>query len=340
MAPKVTVLMPVYNGADLVRAAIDGVLAQTFTDFELLVVDDASTDDSAAVVDAYADPRISVVRNERNLGQVPSTNRGLHEARGEYVARLDQDDVPLPTRLERQVAVLDAEENVAVAGSWLDYVDERGRVTESLRATIDDFPHFLYLLLANALPLAHSAVMYRREEVLALGGYDEEFALAEDMDLWRRLALRRREARVVPEVLLRYLVHGGQQSHARGGEQRERNRASFTRFVEAFSDAEAAAAAWRLETLDIDPPPDAHRYTAALDRMLTGARTHFEVDDRLDRLVRAHVARMARRSWRSDLSGAPALASWAGERMPLLTRAAAPFLRNARKARRYHGRDD
>jgi len=337
MSPKVTVLLPVYDGAELVRGAIDSVLAQTFADFELLVVDDASPDDSVAVVESYGDPRIRLLRNERNLGQVPTTNRGLHEARGEYVARIDQDDVALPTRLERQVAVLDAELDVAVVGSWVDYVDDRGRIASSLRGTIDDFPQFLYLLLANALPLAHSAVMYRREEVLALGGYDESVALAEDMDLWRRLALHRREGRVVPEVLLRYLVHRGQQSHARGSEQAERNRRSSERFVASFSTAEAAAAAWRLATLDIDPPRDASAYTAALDRLLADARTHFELDERLDHLVKAHVARMARRGWRSDMTSAAELASWAGERIPAATRFAAPLLRGVRKARGYHG---
>ena len=337
MSAKVTVLMPVYNGAELLPTSVSSVLTQTFEDFELLVVDDASTDDSVAVVESFGDQRVCILRNQRNLGQVATTNRGLREARGEYVARLDQDDLALPARLARQVAVLDGESSVAVVGSGVDFVDDRGRVLETLRATVDDRPTFLYLLLANALPLAHSAVMYRRQEVLALGGYDAEFALAEDMDLWRRLALCGREARVVPEVLVRYLVHGGQQSHARSREQQERNRVSAKRFVSSFSDAEAASAAWRLQFLDLDPPRDPRAYTAALDRLLAGARERLGVDGELERLVKAHVARMARRSWRSDMTAAPALATWADARVPIAMRLTAPLLRSARRARRYHG---
>ncbi len=151
----------------------------------------------------------------------------LREARGEYVARLDQDDIALPTRLQRQVAVLDREPNVAVVGSWVDYIDERGRTTESVRKPIDDLPDLLFLLFVKGLPLAHSAVMYRRDLVLELGSYDEAARLAEDTDLWRRIALSRHEARVVPEVLLRYLVHTGS-SRTTAGTSNVRTTASAT----------------------------------------------------------------------------------------------------------------
>jgi glycosyltransferase involved in cell wall biosynthesis len=349
MNPRVTVLVPIYNGAAHFRAAIDSVLAQTFEDFELLLVDDASTDDSVAVVESYDDSRIRLLRNEHNLGQVPTTNRGLREARGEYVARLDQDDACLPRRLEHQVALLDAQPNVAVVGCGIEYVEPGGRIVSTLEPRIDDFPHFVFLLLANAVPLAHSAVMYRREEVTALGGYDESVRLVEDQDLWRRLALRRRDARVVPDILLRYLIHEGQQSRTHHEEQAANNKGSYMRFVETLADADAAAAAWRLETLDIDPPPDPHAFAAGLERVVAGASAKLDLSvgetAELDHNLRGHVGRMARRSWRADMRGAQALASWAGassaERAQLwATRAAAPLLRSARKMRRYHAPHD
>src|SRR5205823_6417419 len=106
--------------------AVDSVLSQTYVDFELLLVDDASTD--AAVDVLPSDPRIRILRNERNIGQIPSLNRGLHDARGEYIARLDHDDVCLPHRLERQVELLDRTPDVALAATWTDIVDNSGAV--------------------------------------------------------------------------------------------------------------------------------------------------------------------------------------------------------------------
>src|SRR5205823_8256702 len=119
--------------------AVASVLDQTHRDFELLIVDDASTDDTVATIERFGDARIRLLRNERNLGQVPSLNRGLREARGEIVARIDADDVARPTRLERQVAALDAEPRVGLVGTWLELVDERGRHVGALERRLDDF---------------------------------------------------------------------------------------------------------------------------------------------------------------------------------------------------------
>jgi GT2 family glycosyltransferase len=209
---KVTVLMAVRNGLPWVQEAIESVLAQTFRDFELLIVDDASTDGTADAAAAFGDARIRVLANERNLGQVPSLNRGLREARGEYVGRLDADDVCLPERLERQVAVLDSEESVALVGTWLDVVDERGRLWAKLRGQVRDFPEFVFAILADRYPWGHPSLMFRRDVVLALGGYDEALAPSEDKDLYRRLALARHDARCVEAALVRYRRHERQLS--------------------------------------------------------------------------------------------------------------------------------
>src|SRR5579864_8737730 len=143
MTPKVSVLLAVHDGEPYVHEAVRGVLKQTFREFEFLVVDDASTDNTVAIVDSFADPRIRILRNEHNLGQVPSLNRGLLEARGEYVARIDADDVSLPRRLERQVALLDAQPEVALVGAWMSLVDDSGRPITRLTARMEDKLRFV-----------------------------------------------------------------------------------------------------------------------------------------------------------------------------------------------------
>ncbi|MBS1665716.1 MAG: glycosyltransferase family 2 protein, partial [Bacteroidetes bacterium] len=125
MNPKVTVLMPAYNAGKYIGAAVNSVLAQTFTDFELLIVDDGSEDDTAAVVREYGDGRIRMVRQERG-GVSMALNRGLEEARGEYICRFDADDICFPQRLERQVRFLDEHAGYVIVGSDAEYISEDG----------------------------------------------------------------------------------------------------------------------------------------------------------------------------------------------------------------------
>ncbi len=348
LAARVSVLLPVYGGAAHVGAAVESVLAQTYGDFELLVLDDCSPDDSAAIAEGFGDPRVRVVRNERNLGQVATLNRGLREARGELVARLDQDDVCLPERFERQVALLDAEPPVAVVGTWVDVVDEDGRKVDELRTRLDDAVDTIFLILVNRLPLAHPSVMFRREPVLEAGGYDEAVRYCEDNDLWRRLALAGHELRVVPEPLLRYLVHGGQQSSRHWDEQQANNDASIERFVHALApeaDARLVRIAFtkQLELWDeLAGPEDARRLVGDLERVVAGAAERFNLAAgqraALADRVRAHVARLAASGWRTGLRRwqrtAPPLARFAGSGRARFaaTYAAAPALALARAA--------
>jgi glycosyltransferase involved in cell wall biosynthesis len=310
VTPKVTVLLPVYNGGAHLPGAIDSVLAQTYRDFELLLIDDCSSDRSVGVIESYADPRIRLLRNERNLGQVPTLNRGLREARGEYVARLDQDDVALPERLERQVALLDSEPAVGLVGTWMDFVDDQGTVVWPLRDRLDDFAEFVYLILINALPIAHPTVMFRRQAVLDLGGYDETVRLAEDQDLWRRFALDRVEARILPHVLLRYRVHEGQQSRQSFDLQQEYNTKALEKFIGALSERAPARPVrlllsgdfrfWREVTQE-----GARELVAALERLLEDAAEPLRLSPdehaKLERLVRARVGFVSRRSWRQGV---------------------------------------
>src|SRR5882672_2663017 len=124
--PKVSVLLPVWNAERYLAGSIESVLDQTFADFELLIVDDASTDGSRALIERYRDRRIRLVENEKNLGVTRSLNLGLERARGRYVARADADDLCAPERLERQVAFLDAHPEVALVASCARWIDEHG----------------------------------------------------------------------------------------------------------------------------------------------------------------------------------------------------------------------
>jgi glycosyltransferase involved in cell wall biosynthesis len=212
--PNVSVLMPVRNGARWLREAIDSVLGQTLRDFELIVVDDGSTDDTPHLLSDVSrlDSRIRIFRQEAS-GLVDALNRGLAEARGSLVARLDADDRAMPERLDRQVRYLESNPNVGLLGSWAEKIDERGAPCGLLKPEpqSDALAH----LLLRTNPFVHSSVMFRTEPVRRLGGYRSAFQAAEDYDLWLRIA-EVAEIVNVPEFLIQYRRHNANvtQRHA------------------------------------------------------------------------------------------------------------------------------
>lgn len=290
MTPRITVLLAVHNGEPYVRDAVASVLAQTYRDFEFVIVDDASTDGTVATIESFADNRIRLVRNERNLGQVPSLNIGLREARGDIVARIDADDVSRPTRLERQLDVLDADPRVGLVGSWMTLVDERGRRVGALRKALTDYVDFVFHTLIMRVWVSHPAAAYRREPVVALGGYDEATGPSEDKDLWRKLALEGWDARIVPEELVAYRLHDAQLSQTRAAYQRDVDARSQERFLaELAPDAQVHDARmlladdpglWRRD-LDL----------RALDSVLAGADMRLGLDHAQRARMRALVGR-------------------------------------------------
>lgn len=317
--PRVTVLLAVHDGGDYLDAAVQSVLAQTYDDFELLIVDDASSD--GAVEALPADPRIRVVRNDRNLGQVASLNRGLREARGTVVARLDADDVCAPERLERQVGTLDAEPDVALVGSWMQLVDESDRPTGSVEGVIDDRVDFVFWTLVQYVLIPHPAAVYLRAPVLELGGYDESMGPAEDKDLWRRLLLAGWDARIVQEPLVRYRVHGGQLSQTRSGLQRDNDdRSQEAMLVELAAGPVPVRALRLLLCGDLgvwDELEDGVDLPAALDALLAGTQERLELDDLQAALLRERIRRRVteatRAAWRADGSD-----GWREHAAPLL----------------------
>ena len=195
--------MSVLNGEAYLRLAIDSILGQGFIDFEMLIIDNASTDGTAAILDSYIDARIVRLRNDRVLTLTESLNRGLNKARGKYVARLDSDDVASPIRLERQVDYLDSHENVVLIGTHARKIDDHGTVIGEFTPPIDS--EELYQTLAHSNPFVHSAVMFRRDA--AFDGYPKKFIYAQDFALWLVLAQRGRLA-MIGEPLVDMREHG------------------------------------------------------------------------------------------------------------------------------------
>jgi GT2 family glycosyltransferase len=216
--PRVSVVLPIYNGGPFLADAVNSILAQTFRDFELIAIDDGSRDTSGEILDrfALADSRVRAL-HQTNTGIIGALNRGLALARGEFIARMDADDVAQPERLARQAVFLDAHPNIAVVGSAVTLIDERGKRIRDVAYPVT--PEAVAEFLEIGAPLAHPAVMMRRDAVLAVGGYREAYRHAEDYDLWLRMAERYRMANL-PDRLLLYRQHEAKHSFTYAVEQR------------------------------------------------------------------------------------------------------------------------
>ena len=206
--PSVSVIAAVHNGAAFLEASIRSILDQSFTDFEFLIVDDGSTDDSPALLDRFAteDTRIRVFHRE-NAGLTVSLGIALKEARGVYIARQDDDDISLPDRLRRQKEFLDAHPSVAVIGCRYKTIDPSGKIVGHSNVPMGNASIKRALLTHNVI--AHSGAMFHRQKVLDIGGYDPQYRTAQDYDLWCRAALHH-DLGNLKDVLLHRRRHGAQ----------------------------------------------------------------------------------------------------------------------------------
>jgi glycosyltransferase involved in cell wall biosynthesis len=205
-APRVCVVMTVYGDVRFLQTAIDSVLAQDFSDFELLVVDDGGHHDDVMASLAGCDPRIRIVMNEHNLGPAGAANRGIAASRAGIIVRLDADDIAKPTRVGRLVAALDADAALGLVGSWFETMTESGEPLELIRLPETDVEIRWCFLFCN--PFCQSAVAFRRSCFEAAGGYRPELRTLEDYDLWARMLATCRAGNI-PEPLARYRLNTG-----------------------------------------------------------------------------------------------------------------------------------
>ncbi|AOW99803.1 MAG: glycosyltransferase [Moorea sp. SIOASIH] len=207
--PLVSVLMPVYNGTLYLREAVDSILSQTLTNFEFIIVDDGSTDETPRILDNYNDPRIVRVTNQSNLGIVDSLNRGLKMVRGKYVARMDADDISLPERLRQQVQFLEEHPEIGILGTAITILFDETNRSESTDCYYPSQPGIVRwnLFFNNSQTVAHPTMMVRRIIYEQLKGYDTTFVHAEDYDFLLRACFHT-EITNLPNILLHYRRHG------------------------------------------------------------------------------------------------------------------------------------
>lgn len=209
----ISVIMPVYNGETYLREALDSILGQTYTNFEFIIIDDASDDGTAAVLDTYKDERIVRLRNDRNIGNYPSRNKGMFCAKGKYVCVMDADDMACPDRFQKQLDYLESHPRLLAAGSRFrfsdGYLGPIPLTSEEIR---------LYLLEENCF--LHSSLMIRTSALKRLGGYREEFVYSADYDLVCRLSLLG-DIENMPDLLMTYRWHPSQISQRYNKKQRE-----------------------------------------------------------------------------------------------------------------------
>ena len=220
MSPKVTVLMSVYNGEKYLRQSINSILNQTFEDFEFLIIDDASTDSSNDIILSYNDQRIKVIKNNKNIGQAVSLNRGLQEANAEYVARMDQDDISLSLRLEKQVIFMDEHLEVGVSGVFAMFIDSHDEKlemksyekmmteNEDLKTQLIFRPCFIHPSVIIRLSLLKDHHLF----------YEENAGHAQDYRLWYRMSSIC-DFGNIPDKLYKYRFHKSQLSKNKRNDQ-------------------------------------------------------------------------------------------------------------------------
>lgn len=203
--PQITVLMPAYNAEKYICEAIMSVLRQTYRNFELLIVNDGSTDRTQMIVEAFRDDRIILINKEKNEGVAAALNTGLIHARAGYIARFDADDICVPERLEKQLRFLQQNPEHILVGSDVDYILDNGEFLFSFKCiahTHEDIMQKLYFYT----PFAHPAVMFKKEAVMNVGGYQENAHNFEDYLLWINLAKSGRMQNL-PEPLIKYRLN-------------------------------------------------------------------------------------------------------------------------------------
>lgn len=233
----ISVIMPVYNTEEaMLREAIESILNQSYRNFEFIIINDASDENTTAIIDTYKDKRIHHIINEKNLGITKSLNRGLDLVTGKYIARMDSDDISLPQRFERQLEYMEKNRNVAVLGSVAQII---GEDTVIFHRYSEDYEVMRIRLSFSNVGVIHPTAFLRREMVGKLR-YDEGILKGQDYEFWTR-CIECGELKVLPEILLKYRIHTNQisvKSNAKQAEYTDVIRLRMLEHVGHFTDKE------------------------------------------------------------------------------------------------------
>lgn len=199
--PKISVIMPAYNAEKYIAEAIESILNQTFKDFEFIIIDDCSTDNTSKISLRYAkkDKRIKYFRNEKNVGCTSSLNNGLKHYKGNYVARMDSDDISDRNRFKEQIKAI---EKYDVVGSNIVFIDEQGNKIGKRK-----YSNNIDKVIRIESPLAHPTVMFKSKLLEKTGTYNEEYDAAQDYELWIKFYLENAKFFVIQKDLLQYRLH-------------------------------------------------------------------------------------------------------------------------------------
>jgi len=221
---RISIVMAVYNGERFLKPTIASILSQSFEDFEFIIVNDGSEDETQNIIEEYHDDRIILINNTQNMGQTASLNIGLQNARGTYIARTDAGDISTPERLRKQFQYLENHSDVDILGTAVFQYDMAGNLCGKI--FLPNRPSTILQRIFFACPVVHVSVMMRRDRILELGGYDESYGILADFGLWARALQHGFRFWNLDEILAGYLVTPDSfgSSHGRGRSIQEASR--------------------------------------------------------------------------------------------------------------------
>ncbi|MBL4658797.1 MAG: glycosyltransferase [Alcanivoracaceae bacterium] len=232
---RISVLMPIYNAERFLKTALESILSQSFSDFEIIAINDGSTDASGKILASYGDKRLRVINNDGNKGLIYTLNKGIEKANGKYIARMDADDIALPNRLAMQVEFLEAHPSIVLLGGHAEMIDEHGVPFMPMTPPLSHQAIINRIFIGSCF--IHPSVMFRTDVVRELGGYRHDALHAEDYDLWLRI-IQNHQVANLSAILIQYRIHPDQVSQRKMRQQRTSADRSRMQAFDVFKSAQ------------------------------------------------------------------------------------------------------
>ena len=210
--PLVSVVMTVFNGEKFISKSIDSIIKQTYNNWELVIINDKSTDNTLEIIKSFNDKRINLINLEKNVGRTSALNLGLKNCKGKYVAIQDSDDLSMKNRIKNQLNLLIKDKELALVFSWYKRIDKFGKVKKIFNENISD--HKLKIILPVKNLICHSSVMYKKSLILKLGGYPKDYIFSQEYILWLNI-MTRYKMKLIKSFLVNYRDHDDQLSNSK-----------------------------------------------------------------------------------------------------------------------------